>query len=194
MAEAAAQKAVMQVAAVGVEGRVALAEAAHDHGRHVGQRQRQDQQRQQQADAGEPLGRANDADGRQGESEEIGTPIPHENAGRIEVVAQKAQATAGQGRRQQASRRLVQAEAHRQQTHRGDAADPRRQAIETIKPVDGIGDAHQPDQGGNQAEPIGQLEQQIRSPQPGHGQLYGANPHTLVPGHHCNRQLASQAG
>ena len=136
---------MVQVAPIGIEGRVAFAEAAHDHSRHVGQGQRQDQQREQQADAGEPLGRADDADRRQSKAQEIGAAVAHKDAGRVEVVAQETEAAAGQRRGQQASSRLMQAEAHRQQTHCSDTAHARRQTIKTIEPVDGVGDTHQPD-------------------------------------------------
>ena len=97
MAEASPQQPVVQMAAIGIEGRAARAEPAHDHGRHICQGQRQDQQRQQQAHPRDPLGRPDDADRRQGKPKEIGAAIAHEDAGGIEIVAQKAEAGTGQG-------------------------------------------------------------------------------------------------
>ena len=172
---------------------MALAEAPHDHRRHISQRQGQDQQRQQQTDAGKALGGADNADRRQGETEEIGTAVAHENTGGIEVVAQKAQAAAGEGGGQQPGGRLVQAETHREQAHGGDATHAGSQAVEAIEPVDGVGDAHKPDQGGEQTQPIRQLQHQISTPQPAHGELDAADAHPLVPHHDRNRQLAREA-
>ena len=151
MAETGPQQAVMQVAAVGIEGGAAVANAAHDHRRHVGQGQGKDQQRQQQTDGGEFLGGAHQADRRQTEAKEIGAAVAHKNPGGVEVIPQEAQAGPRQGGRQQPSSRLVQAEAHRQQTYGGDATNAGGQAIEAIKPINGIGDPHQPDHRGQQA-------------------------------------------
>ena len=188
----------MEVAAVGIEGGAALSEPAHDHRRHVGQGQREDQQRQQQAHASEPLGGAHDADRGQGEAEEIGAPVAHEDAGGVEVVAQEAEAGAGKGCGQQSGGGLGEAEAHREQTDRGDAAHPSRQAIEAVEPVDRVGDAHQPHHGGQQAQARRQGEQRrqglVKAMERFEGQLNDADPHPLIPHGHRHRHLAHQAG
>ena len=87
MAKPGAQQPVVQVAAIGIEGRMAGAEAPHDHRRHIGQRQSQNQQGEQQTHGGESLGWPHDAHGSQGKPQEVGAPIPHENPGGVEVVA-----------------------------------------------------------------------------------------------------------
>ena len=58
-----------------------------------------------------------------GETKEIGTAIAHEDAGWIEVVTEKAKTAAGEGRRQETGRHLMQGKTHRDQTNGGDAGD-----------------------------------------------------------------------
>ena len=160
VAEARPQQPVVEMASIGIKRRAAIADAAHDHRRHVSQGQGEDQQRQKQADRGEFLGRTDQADGREAETKEVGAAIAHEDARRIEVVAQEADAGTCKGGCQQPCTGLMQAEAHGKQSHSGDGADTSCQAVEAIKPIDGVSDAHQPDHGGDQAEPVRQGEGQ----------------------------------
>ena len=183
----------MEMAPIGIEGGSTLTQAAHDHRRHVGQRQGENQQRQQQAHAGEPLRWPHDADRRQGETQEIGAAIAHEDAGGVEVVAEKTEAAPRQGRRQQAGGGLVKAEAHREQANRGNAAHSGGQSVQAIEPVDRVGDAHQPDHRGQHTEPAGQ-HQQGRLTAPGERQLDRADPHPFTPNHQGDPELQNQPG
>ena len=103
-----------------------------------------------------PLGRPHDADGREGESKEVGTPIAHEDARRIEVVAQESEATAGQCSGQKSRRHLMERKADGHQSDSGDTSHPSGKAIEAIQPVDRVGDSHKPNNSGQKAEAVRQ--------------------------------------
>ena len=107
-------------------------------------------------------------------------------------MAQKTQAGTRQGGPQQARGALVEAVAHRKQGHGGDTADASGQAIEAIKPIDGIGDAHQPKNRGHKADPGGEGDNRPGT-QKGGGQINAANAHPLAPDRHGYGHLAHQS-
>ena len=85
---------------------------------------------------------------------------------------------------------MIEAETHRQQRDRGDATNAGGQPIEAIEPIDRIGDAHQPDHRGQQAEPV---RQDQGRPLAAHGQVDGADAHPLTPDGDRHPQLDRQA-
>ena len=117
---------------------------------------RENQQRQQQAHRREPLGGSHDAHGSEGETKEIRAPIPHEDAGGVEVVPQEAEAAARQRCGKESSGHLMQRKADGNQPNSGNASNSRSKTIKAIQPVDGIGDPYQPNHSGQQAEAVGQ--------------------------------------
>ena len=77
-----------------------------------------------------PLAGSNNAHGSEGETEEIGPPITHENAGGVEVVAKKAEAAARQSCRKKPCSHLMERKTDGHKTDSRDSCDARRQAIQ----------------------------------------------------------------
>ena len=71
-------------------------------------------------------------------------------------MAQEAEAAARQRCGKESGSHLMQRKADRHQADGGNASHSRSKAIEAIQPVDGVGDSHQPNNGGQQAEAVGQ--------------------------------------
>ena len=109
-------------------------------------------------------------------------------------MTKEAQAAARQGRSQQPRGRLIEAVTHRQQPHGGDTAHAGGQAIQTIQPVDRIGDAYQPDHRGDQAQTIRQRDRARRPTQKMKGEIDRPDLYALAPHRNRHQHLAAQAG
>ena len=74
----------------------------------------------------------------------------------LKLCRRNPQTAASEGGGKEPSCHLMQGEAHRNQSDRCDPGDSGSQTVQSIQPVDRIGDPHQPDHRRQKAEAIGE--------------------------------------
>lgn len=146
-------KAVVDVALVGLPNANVGALAAHDGAKRVddgyaGHDERDDER-------GERGGAAHveQRDGTQRKAQKQRSRVAQEDARGVEVVAQKGQAGAKQRDGERGGIDAAREHGHREHRERCDATDSRRQAVKTVDEVDDIGERHQVDHGDGVGEP-----------------------------------------
>ena len=105
-------------------------------------------------------------------------------------MAQEAETAPRQRGSQQTRRWLMQGKTHREETNRRNPCDTSGKAIETVEPINGIGDADKPNNGGSKAENIRQHDHRRHSRDP--GEINGPDAHALRPNDHGHSDLARQ--
>ena len=84
----------------------------------------------------------------------------------------------------------MQGEAHRHETDGRNACHSCGKTIQSIQPVDGIGDTNKPDHRGQEADHVGQHHRFCAAGQP--GEIDRTDLHPLRPDHHCNSHLTGK--
>ena len=89
---------------------------------------------------------------REHEAHEEAAAVPHEDRRRVEVVAEEPQQAAGQADHEEGHEGAVVREAHPEDGGRGGQRDAGGEAVEAVDEVEGVRDAHNPEDGEGEAE------------------------------------------
>jgi len=158
VAEAEIENPVMHMGAIGPEGMAALQQAlAHDP-QGVDDGQAEEDEGDHGLDAGGRL--LGEEHGQEPEQEAEGQAagIAHEDAGRIGVVAQKAEQPAHEGGAQGHDRGVADLHGQQQEGPQGQGGETAGQAVETIEEVDGVDHADHGEHREGHPRPHGQVD------------------------------------
>ena len=144
--EAHVDQSVMQMSAIRCKRALAVRKPTHDRKEGVGKRQPENGQRDKEREHHIALKHADDREDRQRITEEQCTGIAHENARRIGVERQKAEAGGSDQRRDQAVRHTAVGQQHGEtKRDRADGGNAAGKPVQPINEVDRIGQPHDPE-------------------------------------------------
>ena len=145
--EADVREPVMEVRPVRLVERPPVLDPLRQDERRVDDRDREHEQREEQGDGRrrfqEPLHRKRGED----EAEQERAGVAHEDPGRIEVVPQEPEASAGDDRREDRGLRPAERERDHGEGRAGDRADPGGEPVHPVEEVDHVHDRDDPDEG-----------------------------------------------
>ena len=174
------------VLARGVERHAAPPAAPDDEGQ-VDERHAQHQQRQHEGDGRRALHHALYAQTGEHEPQEHGPGVPHEDAGRVEVEAQKGEGGAGENGGDDAGGREVRAQRDDAEGERGDAADPGGKTVEPVDEVHHVDDHRHPEGRDENGDDGREIPHHV-----GEGDAHAGDADVEVNGHADGQQLADE--